>query len=89
MMKSSSIVIKLTPKSHRNEIVGWEGDELKVRVRAVPEKGKANEALLSLLAESLDVPQSCLTLLSGATSRHKRVLIKGYSNEDIRKLFPG
>jgi uncharacterized protein (TIGR00251 family) len=71
------LAIKVIPKAHRNEILGWESDELKVRLKAVPEKGKANDALLRFLAEECQVSLSRLSLVSGATSRHKRVLISG------------
>lgn len=43
--------VKVTPKSSKNAIVGWEEDLLKVRLRAIPEKGNANEALIELLSE--------------------------------------
>lgn len=51
--------------------------ELCVGVTAVPEKGKANAALLRLLAKQLRLPARELTLISGATDRHKQVLVKG------------
>lgn len=69
--------IKLVPKSSRNEIVGWEGEELKVRINAVPEKGRANAELLKFLSKSLKIPKSHFALIQGETSRHKLILIKG------------
>lgn len=77
-----SFQVRLTPKGGRDAVEGWaaasDGSEhLKARVRAVPEDGKANGALVSLLAEKLDVPKSAIRIASGATSRLKRVEIAG------------
>jgi uncharacterized protein YggU (UPF0235/DUF167 family) len=55
-------------------------------VRAIPDKGKANEAIAGLLAKWLGVPKSCAVLASGGKSRSKQVLIKGDVNELIERL---
>lgn len=81
------IRIKASPKASKNEIVGWEGDELKVRIAAVPDKGKANDALLKFLSKYLGVSRSDLSLLSGETNRHKRVLITGRTVADLDSLI--
>lgn len=77
-----SFHVRLTPKGGRDALEGWAkasdgSPHLKARVRAVPEDGKANAALVSLLAEKLDVPKSAVRIASGATSRLKRVEIAG------------
>lgn len=54
---------------------GLHGDAVKVRLRAPPVEGKANAALIAFLAETLDVPERCLALLSGETGRRKRVAV--------------
>ncbi|MFV0341163.1 MAG: DUF167 domain-containing protein [Parachlamydiaceae bacterium] len=84
------IALKIVPKAHRHEILGWENDELKVRLKAVPEKGKANDALLRFLAEKFDIAPSRITLVSGAVSRHKRVRISGPTKwlESFSERFP-
>lgn len=74
--------LRLTPKGGRDAIEGWEtasdgNEHLKARVRAVPEDGKANAALIALLAKTLSVPKSSITILAGATSRLKRIEISG------------
>lgn len=69
------IAVKVIPRSHKNEVVGWENKELKIRIRAVPDKGRANEELIEFLAEHLKVAKSYLKILSGHTSRHKRILV--------------
>lgn len=72
------LLVRLTPKSSRDAVEGIEklADGrafLKARVRAVPEKGKANAALVKLLAKALDVPASSIEIAAGATSRLKSV----------------
>ena len=76
------ITVKLTPKASRNAIQGWadgaDGQKfLKVSVTAAPEKGKANKALIELLAQKLDVPKSAFTIVRGAADRLKIIDIKG------------
>ncbi|AAP04998.1 DUF167 domain-containing protein [Chlamydia caviae] len=67
--------VKVTPKSRENKIVGFEGEVLKIRVTEAPEKGKANEAVIALLAKTLSLPKRDVTLISGETSRKKRLLL--------------
>ncbi len=74
-MKKKIISVKVTPRAHKNEVVGWDGEVLKIRVRAVPEKGGANEAVLALLADYLGVPKSSVRLIGGGSSRLKRIAI--------------
>ena len=76
--------VKVIPKAFRSEIVGWEHDELKVRVAAVPEKGEANAELLRCFADILAVGRSKVQLVQGKTSRRKRVCITGLTLEQIQ-----
>ncbi len=74
--------VRLTPKSSRDALDGLAALSdgrmvLKARVRAVPEKGKANIALLRLLARTLNLSRMQVTLASGATSRIKTVRLEG------------
>lgn len=64
------IVVRVTPKAARNDVSVAE-DGLRVSVTAVPEDGKANAAVVKLLANALGVAKSRLTLVRGATSRDK------------------
>lgn len=75
------IPVKIIPKASRNAIVGWEGEELKIRISAAPEKGEANAELISFLSEVLDVAKSKIEIVSGQTSRHKKLIIKEMSNK--------
>lgn len=74
--------VRLTPKAARNAVQGWEQDAdgaqiLKASVTAVPENGKANEALIKLLAKHCGLPKSAFVLKSGATNRNKVLLVYG------------
>jgi uncharacterized protein len=79
------VTVRLTPKGGRDSIDGIvrlsDGSTvLKVRVAAAPTEGAANDALIRLLARNLHVAPRDVTLIGGATSRVKRMLIKGDSN---------
>ena len=74
--------VRLTPKGGRDAIEGWaEGPDakryLKARVSAPPEDGKANEALIKLLARALGVAKSKLRIVSGSSSRLKTIELDG------------
>ncbi len=67
------LAVHVTPKAARDEVVGWRGSELAVRVTAPPESGKANEAVCRTLAAALGVPKRSVTVTRGHASRHKSV----------------
>ncbi len=76
------LAVRLTPKAGRDGIDGVKqtadgGIEIAARVTAVPEKGRANDALLRLLAKQLKLPARRLSLVAGQTDRHKQILIAG------------
>jgi len=77
-----TLSIRLTPKGGRDAIDGVETlsdgrSVLKARVRAAPTEGEANDALVRLLAKTLDVPARAVNLTAGATARIKRVAVAG------------
>jgi len=76
--------LHVTPAAREDGLAGWQGDSLRVRVRARPEKGLANEAALRLLAGRLNVPRSRLALVRGATSRDKLIEVEGLSEDELR-----
>ncbi|MDR6668245.1 DUF167 domain-containing protein [Rhizobium sp. 1399] len=87
------LAMRLTPNGGRDAIDGIEPDGeggmlLKARVTAVPEKGKANKALIALVAKSLGIPKSSVSLASGDTSRKKILRIDG-DPEDVMKKLEG
>jgi uncharacterized protein (TIGR00251 family) len=79
--------VKVVPGSSRNQIVGWLGDALKIKVTAPPEKGKANEAVVELLAEALDVSTDDIMVVSGHSSPSKVIAVTGMDDETIKKAF--
>lgn len=81
-----SFFVRLTPKGGRDAIEGWatgaDGTRhLKARVSAVPENGKANAALLALLAKTIAVPKSALSIAGGETARLKRIVARGEARD--------
>jgi uncharacterized protein (TIGR00251 family) len=77
--------VKVVPKSSKNAIVGWVGEALKICVTAPPEKGKANAAVESVLAEALGVPAACVRIVTGHGSPRKVVEIEGLEEMDVRE----
>ena len=71
------ITVKVIPNAHKNIVEGFQGDVLKVRINAPPEKGKANDVLIELLAEYFSVSKNCIRIISGHTSRLKKIEIEG------------
>ena len=72
-----TLAIKLQPRASKNEIGEPQGPELRIRVTAPPVDAAANEALLRLLADTLDCPRGKVELVRGHTARHKIVRIHG------------
>lgn len=81
------IAVHVTPKSGRDEIAGWRGGELSVRVTAPPEGGKANLAVCAVLAKALGVPKGAVHVVRGESSRHKQVDVVGVSDEQVDSAF--
>lgn len=71
------LVVFCQPKAARTALVGMHGGALKAKVKAPPLEGRANDALLRLLAEALGVAPGALALESGEHSRNKRVRVAG------------
>lgn len=82
--------LHIVVKAHgqKNEILGFEENgELKVRVRAIREKGKANIAVIELLSEYFDIPKSSIEIISGHTSSHKKILLRNYLTKALLETF--
>lgn len=71
------LAVHIQPRAARDEIVGFHGGRLKIRITAPPVDGKANQHLIGLLADIFQVPKRDVVLLSGASGREKRFRIKG------------
>ena len=77
--------LRVAPGAAKAAVVGRHGDGWKVRVAAAPERGKANEAVLELLADTLAVPRANVTLVSGGASRDKIVELAGIAPDEIER----
>jgi uncharacterized protein (TIGR00251 family) len=74
---STRVRLRVSPGAGRAQIVGRHGDAWKVRVTAAPEQGRANDAVLRLLADALGLPRDALVLVSGHGARDKIVELTG------------
>lgn len=79
--------VKAQPGARKNGIQGIQAGALKVAVTVAPEHGKANQALIVVLAKELGLKKSQITLQSGATSREKKFLVQGISEHDLQKCL--
>jgi uncharacterized protein (TIGR00251 family) len=79
----------VTPKSSKNQIIDvTEGDtEIKLKVTAVAEDGKANAAVIQLLSKTLGIAKSNISIHRGETSRHKQIAVKSDSENWITALI--
>ena len=83
VLKDGAVLrLRVTPNARADSIEGIEPDaegqdQLRVKVRAVPEKGRANAAVIALLAKRLGIPKSAFSVMSGDTSRNKRLAVSG------------
>ena len=85
----TTLPIRLTPGASSDRIDGWDVDAdgraiLKVRVRARPVEGEANAALLKLMAKTLGVPKSAVSLARGGQSRIKMIAVAGLSEDEAK-----
>jgi len=82
--------LRVHPNAARNELVGFSGGVLRVKVAAPPVKGKANKELIAFLAQKLGLSKGDLTILKGHTSRDKLISIAGLTREELnQRLSPG
>ena len=89
-MPAVTLTIQTTPNAPRSQIVGWQGDRLKVKVKAPAVEGKANAELIRFLAESFGVRPHAVAIVRGETARLKVVRIEGVELADLQKLIaPG
>ncbi len=87
MSEPLRLTLKVAPKAAKTAVNGWMGDTLKVSVTAAPDKGKANQAVIELLAQVLGVPKSALHIVRGETSHNKTLEVTGLAaHEALRRL---
>jgi uncharacterized protein len=80
--------LKVVPRSVRDEIVGWLGDSLKVKMKAPPEKGVANEGVVALLADRHGITASSIVVVSGHGSPATGVAVDVMNDEATPAAFP-
>ena len=84
-----TLLVRVIPRAGRTAVAGMRGDALLVRVAAAPVDGAANDALIAFLAEMFDRPKRDVTIVSGHTSRDKRIAIAGASETDLAARLAG
>jgi uncharacterized protein (TIGR00251 family) len=86
---TSRLRVRVSPGARKAGIAGRHGGAWKLRVTAPPADGKANEAVLRLLAETLSVPRARVALLAGHGGRDKLVELTGIGAEEAERLLAG
>ena len=86
---SDGVVLSLhcQPGAKASRVVGLHDERLKIQLQAPPLENRANEALVAWLAEQLGVPRKQIDLLTGQTSRQKRVLVRGATLKEVQLLM--
>lgn len=87
MPAATNIPLKVIPNAPKDEVVGWRGSDLTIKITAPPVEGRANDHLCRYLARVFDVSPTNVTLLSGETSRKKTVQIVGVSAAEAQALL--
>jgi uncharacterized protein len=82
---STRVRLRVSPGARRDELVGRHGEGWKVRVAAPPEGGRANDAVLDLLARELSLPRRSLSIVSGQAAREKVVRLEGIDRAETER----
>lgn len=77
------VPLHVQPRAAKTEVVGLHGDAIKIRLKAPPVEGAANDELIRFLAKKLGVPRHAVRIVSGATSRTKRVSVDGIELPEV------
>jgi uncharacterized protein (TIGR00251 family) len=81
------IAVKVSAGAASSAISGWHADCLRVRIGTAPERGKANTALIALLARTLGLPKSAVRIIRGEHSAHKTIEVTGLGEQAIMRLL--
>ena len=81
------ISVRVVPSSSRNKIVGWYGKQIKIKVQAPPEGGKANKAVLALICREFGFKRSEIEIVSGKKSVDKVVEVPAISEEELAETL--
>lgn len=80
---STILLVNVQPGARRTEVVGWHGDAVKIRLAARPVDGAANDELVRFLAERLDTPRWTIRIVTGLSTRRKRVEVSAVGREQV------
>ncbi len=83
----ATLTVKAVPRAAKSEIAGVEDGWVRVRIKAPPVDGKANEALVKFFAGLFSVPKGAVSIISGDTARLKRVKITGITAEKAKEAL--
>lgn len=84
MQASAVIRVRVQPRASRDEIVGWQADTLRLRVSAPPLEGRANDAVVQLIARGAGVARGAVSVVAGARGRDKLVRVAGVTPDALR-----
>ncbi len=85
-----ALAVRVLPRSRKNEILGLQSDgRIQIRLKAVPEGGKANQALIEFLAAIVQVPPSSIHIITGTSSQNKLVLFDGLDSREVISRIMG
>lgn len=87
--KGLQFKIQVQPRASRNEICGWQGDALKIRLTAPPVDGEANSACIRFLADFFHVARNQVNITGGLKSKHKLIEIVGLTEAEFRQRLAG
>ena len=79
--------VKVRPKASRDQVVGYRDGVLQLRVTAPPDKGRANAAVVALLADALGVAKSRVRIVRGQSFRDKVLTVESLTPEDVRGIL--
>ncbi len=83
MVRPTAVSFYVQPRASKTEVVGRHGNAIKIRVKAPPVDGAANEELIRFLSKRFQVSRRAVDLVSGSSSRHKQIAIEGVTATEI------
>ena len=75
--------VHIQPRAKNTRVIGWHGDAVKIRISSAPVDGAANEELLRFVANAAGVPRKAVQIISGTSSRRKRLLVRGVTTASL------
>ncbi|MBN2568515.1 MAG: YggU family protein [Deltaproteobacteria bacterium] len=79
--------VRVLPRASRCEIVGIQGDALKIKITAPPVDGKANDECIKFLSDRLGIKKARISIIAGQASKNKKIAISGATERDMKAIF--